>query len=446
MSTGDSADQRLSDGEYEPPPRPPEPDRRHHRWGHRLLKNAATLGPLALTFAVYSLLLDHLPSDWFAADWVRDGVAGVSALCIGLGLRVLLGTEAVQRRLGPPPSHATIRLPQPRTPLSDARAAKLSRILEATSRRLITDCRPGEHNGTATFGWSQFFGDAAHPSAIGTSYGVRLVLLLDIRDPRLDRGRLMQTLLTLERPDGGWRGRSQRGGGKPEVTAWVGTAAARLGLPPERRARLVGQLEQMTTQPGDSIGMARTTVVTSVICALAELAPQSPALEAAVDTLLNGVTGVDLDAAAGIGWGEVCGSARLSVPHTARAVVALAAAAPVLRGKGNALEQAGAAGIVWLRAHLELAMFEEQLIRRPAGDEADVLVIGHFTAAWVARALMTAGRDKTDVDALRTAIRQVVAAQENGVWRWQNTERQPLWMMYQGAQALRNFLLMGLHE
>jgi len=73
--------------------------------------------------------------------------------------------------------------------------------------------------------------------------------------------------------------------------------------------------------------------------------------------------------------------------------------------------------------------------------QADVLIVGHFAAAWVARALLATGDGTSDIF-IRTAVKLVQQQQKMGIWRWGDSE--PVWMTYQGAAALKEYLLRGL--
>jgi hypothetical protein len=257
-------------------------------------------------------------------------------------------------------------------------------------------------------------------------------------------------MLVTQRAGGGWSGRTQHKVARPEVTAWVLVAATRLGLDPVRRTELVARLEQLLDPTIDPTGMRHTTVLTSALSALAEVGPQSPRLVELATSLSRAATltkGGPLRQAA---WGEVIRpGAPPSVPHTARVVVALQLARDALPvGGGTAvpgLREMIESGIEWLCQNADLDLADERL-RRGEQDErddtdVDQLLIQHFTPAWVARALMIAGRadDPRQVDLLRQCVRDVVRAQRHGVWRWRNKDQEPLWMTYQGALVLRDY-------
>lgn len=125
-----------------------------------------------------------------------------------------------------------------------------------------------------------------------------------------------------------------------------------------------------------------------------------------------------------------------SVPHTARAIVALHRAAAALPDRRDLRQLAGAAA-EWLCEDVQLDLRSEQ-IRRTHNGESDVLVVNHFTPAWVARALMLEGQDPLTSEPLKEAVGAVVECQERGVWKWVD-HREPIWMAYQGVSVLRDF-------
>jgi hypothetical protein len=93
--------------------------------------------------------------------------------------------------------------------------------------------------------------------------------------------------------------------------------------------------------------------------------------------------------------------------------------------------------------NFDLESINEQL-RRPAGDATDVIYVGHFTAAWVARVLMTTQTVTSRIAPLRAAIAEVVERQESGVWKWPGQGYEPTWMTYQGVLVLRDYSIRNL--
>jgi hypothetical protein len=97
----------------------------------------------------------------------------------------------------------------------------------------------------------------------------------------------------------------------------------------------------------------------------------------------------------------------------------------------------------WLVSRRDLGDQTEQIRRFVADDHPwDTLTLRHFTAAWVARALLLAPlAEFSGADALLTdAIRGIWGNYRDGYWEWEGRER-PLWMSYQSACVLRDFAL-----
>lgn len=399
----------------------------------KLLRALASLGPFALVFGTYSLVLDHLPEGWFSRGWLPYLFAVLAALCVGLALRAILQVEPIHHLLGRPDSSMGALLPLPRASSENDRGT-FHEILDGTERQLLRFYRCRPRGGVVVCGWSQFYGDDVPPSAIGSSYGLRIAMALDVRDLTIDRHRVIESILSLQRSGGGWSASTQRDVGRPEVTAWVLGALIPAGLEAATREELVSTLEQMLDERRDPVGMRNTCVVTAAVSTLALFAPKSPRLPELVERLVQGTVG---GAQAKPRWGAVLQDrlGHTSAPHTARAIVALHRAAAVL-SNGRDLKQQAREAAEWLCEDLDLSGTEEQ-IRRPHQDEIDGLYVYHFTPAWVARALMLEGHDPMRSDPLRAAVQAVVRSQERGTWRWHDME--PIWMAYQGVSVLRDF-------
>jgi hypothetical protein len=200
------------------------------------------------------------------------------------------------------------------------------------------------------------------------------------------------------------------------------------------------RLLEETAAADDPIALNRTAVVAAIVTTLAEVNPTSGRLEDLSKQLAGGA----LMHNGGCSWGEALqGGPKGSVAHSARAVVALKKAAKVLRD-GAALGETADFGIAWLRGQdLDLTETDEQLRRPVEGGDVDALFIGHFSAAWAARALMASEDLSLNEAALRRALQHVVSGQQQGVWKWHDNSR-PIWMTYQGASVIRDYLLRGL--
>jgi hypothetical protein len=409
-------------------------------------RHLTALGPFALVFGIYSILLDHLPNQWFEQSWLRYLFAVLAALCVGAALRWLVQRPGVQRVVGPSTSIAL--LPGPRQPQA-VESVSAKAILEGTRTRLLADLRTSKQPGFELFGWSQYIGNDVPPSAIGTAYGLRTALALDIRDARLDRRKLVDTVIALQRPAGGWMARSQRDVGRPEVTAWV-LAAASGGLDRQTRDNVVGQLERMMSVQTDPVGMNSVLVLSSALSALVEVNPHSAKVEELTKILLDAA--VDQHSDSGprkVAWRmTTTASGPPSVPHTARAICALHKVHSAQVHVGSSLDEIIDASLDWLNDASDLDLVNELLRRQVpqsggSGDAMDMIYVGHFTPAWVARALMSR-RVESHLARLRLCVRAVLTYQERGVWRWKDQQLEPIWMTYQGAVVLRDYSMLNL--
>ena len=404
-------------------------------WWTKPLQALAALGPFALVFGTYSIAVDHLSDDWFAADWIRYIFAVFCALVVGLALRLLLQTGPAVRILHVAHPSAVSLLPGPPTHTT----VHLADMMDVVRQRLFKDYRIQRRNNVDVVGWSQFFGEDVPPSPIGSSYGLRIAMSLDIRDARINRRGVVDSILSQQRSGGGWASSSQRDKGRPEVTAWVLAVLPAAGLDARTVKQLVSTLEGMLHEGEDPVGMNSVTVVTTVVVTLATVAPQSAKL-AELATLLADSAIPSSGNSESQAWAATLRNPQShpSVPHTAQAVVALHHAADVLPIQSISLRRRAAEGTTWLLENFDLTFGEEQ-IRRPHLGDVDALYVGHFTAAWVARALMLDGRHLTDPEPLTKAVRAILAQQDRGVWKWR--DREPIWMAYQGISVLQKYIL-----
>jgi len=397
----------------------------------RGIDSLVSIGPVVLTLTVYSTLLDHLQDDWFKYDWLKHVVSGMGALCLGMASRLIAGrfrSSAVVSRPAVASTDGVLSI--------HAKLASCSAVIAA-------DLRSVKHDGKVITGWSQYIGEEIPPTAIGTSYGLRIAMALDIRHPALDRFVLAQSLLSMQKDGGGWAASSQKDVGRPEVTAWVLAALCRCGLDQKTKAELIELLHQMAA--GDPMVTRRTTVTTAVLAAMTEIQPASPLVRELANALVSGSSREEVDNKQLASWGEnlSTGDRRDSPAHTARAVIALSRAASALQGD-QALLDVREAGIDWLcRDSVSLEPAEEQIRRPVSAGNADTIFIGHFTASWVARALMCGDLSPERLQYVTDSVRRVIDSQKGGIWRWGNGEK-PIWTSYQGVMTLRDYGLRGL--
>ncbi|MFI9759936.1 hypothetical protein ACIHFB_18545 [Streptomyces sp. NPDC051963] len=431
-------------------PAPPAPDGAAGGQPTRFVGWLGGFGALAAGYAVFQFLFEVLP-DSLDGEPAKYLIAGVSGL--GTGLAAWLAAALVRARTGAvaaPGTPTTAPGPLPQV-FADA--------YDTLSEQLTVDDDPDRG---PLIGWSHALGESssARPTAVGTAYGLHIMLDLGVPDGRLSTGDLVDTLWRLRLPDGGWSARSQGSEPRPEVTALVLGALARAGA---SRARLADEVARCTdgfSHELDSAGRQSTHVVTTVLRGLLRAAPDSALLPRLREAIVDGALSdpgrehlrcwdyrLDLE------------NGRASALHTAQAVVALDRAARIL-GDNAAARATREDGVRWLLAcpdgpHdscADLANFREE-VRRPRSDDParhEVLNVRHFTAAWVVRALMSPtasriaraeGLQARWRERLDGAVAAVWAGQTDGIWTWElgdGTElRRPIWMTYQGLCALR---------
>jgi hypothetical protein len=399
---------------------------------HSALRSLASAGLFAVILTVYELLLDHLPDDWFSFSFLRYLFAFACAVAVGLGVRYLAESALPPAIVESPESTAPPSTVS-RLPVGGIRPKVL---LDQTIQELALDFRPGERAGAVVSGWSQYLNDPTPPTPIGTSYGLRTMLAHDVRHSDISRSVVIDSLLHLQGDGGGWCASTQRGIPQPEVTAWVLGAMVRAGLRRDEFDKILVRLEELI-RDDDEVGASRTTIVSILVSALAEIAPTSPLLPELARKLADGAARNDTTAS----WGEVLVRGAMdSIPHTARAVIALDRARRALRGT-NQLGERVEAGIQWLcKQNAEFTQTDEQIRRRVDSGQVDVLVVGHFTAAWVARALLCGKDPESRSERITSAVDQVLRAQRNGIWTWHDGSK-PIWMTYQGSVTIRDYSL-----
>ena len=205
-----------------------------------------SIGPYAVGFTAYGLLLDHLQDGWFASVFLKYALAGAAALATGL---VTQDVALRVSKVNPfhDPSGRQTRLvtgnTDPRgntrhsgSPCESQAVPAIADILDAAVGAVVHGAREGTYGDKTVRGWPQRVDDLVAPSAMGTAYGLRIALAFDLRGSEWDRNRMVEDLLIMQRERGGWAATTQRRDPQPEVTAWVLGAIARAGLPPHRRS------------------------------------------------------------------------------------------------------------------------------------------------------------------------------------------------------------------
>jgi hypothetical protein len=401
------------------------------------LRPLLRLGPFVIAVAIGKALLDYLPQS-LSGGAARYSLAGCAS--IASGTTVALVAIGLRRQRvaggGSPPSPAGQRQ-------SIGHLAEATQAVLLGSRAVVDDPVRGQ-----LVGWPHFIEEArdgVRPTAIGTAYGLKSYLLVDPGDVPSRAAALVETLWRLQLADKGWAARTQSGTGRPEVTALILGVLSVLGSRPDQLAEATSAFEQILTREADPIGMSRTYVVSAALCGLVRAAPSSIRLAELRRALVSGATrdpGNDnlLCWADQLADGKKTGLVP-SIPHTARAIVALSRTKPIQGSDGQA-ESTVKEGIRWLIKQDGLPRQTEQIRRTLPEYRNESLTVRHFSAALVAKALLCPeAASVVDDDApLSEAIRQVWSAQHGGVWEWDNGEH-PLWMTYQGLAVLHRYAL-----
>ncbi|TXS42348.1 hypothetical protein EAO75_32840 [Streptomyces sp. uw30] len=449
-----------------PDPAPTSPDADHPDTSPpaRFVGWLGGLGAAAAGYGVFQFLFSVLPDsiDGSAARYVISGVSGLGTFVAAWLAAGLLRARADSGTRAHAPAVGTAAM-APGAP------GPLPRVFTAAYETLVDQVSVVEDpdHGRLT-GWPHSLGEdtPSRPTPVGTAYGLHIMLDLGVPEGRLSTGDLVDTLWRLRLPDGGWSARSQGSEARPEVTALVLGALARAGASTERLAAEVDRCTGAFTRQLDRTGRESTHVVTTVLRGLLRAAPRSEVLPLLREALADGaISDPRRDHLRCWGYRLQPPYGRPSPLHTAQAVVALDRAARVLGEEGDArAARARAAredGIRWLLSCPEaphdicpdLANLHEE-VRRPRPDDPtrhEVLNVRHFTASWLARALLSPGaleiaRAEGLEEELRIRLEGAVAAvwagQTDGIWLWERDEsteqRRPMWMTYQGLSALRS--------
>jgi hypothetical protein len=266
----------------------------------------------------------------------------------------------------------------------------------------------------------------ATPSA--TAYGIKAMLLLE-DGLSADLIPVAENLRKMARPAGGYAGHEQSDP-RPETTAAVLNALRRVSATEDFEAHVA----QMERGLGD-FEKYRPFILTTMLETSLLLEPGSKLVEVLVESLLA--------ARRPYGdfllWPEKAEPLLIdpapSVAHTARAVRVLASAQAIRPSGqvGESLDQA----VSWLMEQRDLGNAYEVVERSVLGGLEPVYV-RHFTAAWVVKALVSAG-----VPAAHPSVSNAVAriwdsygGDPAALWAWDNGDL-PIWMTFDAVEALK---------
>ena len=331
-----------------------------------------------------------------------------------------LVTELRSRSDRPGPRFVTVPMPSSAAPTL---LQTFQNVAQALRGCLVKDA-----DGRPT-GWRPDLRELpGEATAASTAYGIKTMLLLE-DGLAADLMPVTESLRKMARPDGGFAGHEQAEP-RPEATAAVLNALRRIaatedfGTHMAQMERGLGHFEKY-----------RPFILTTMLETSLLIDPGTNLVETLVDSLL----------AARRPYGDVLLwpekaeplliTPAPSVAHTARAVRVLAGVR-ALRPSSQvqeALDQA----VAWLIEQRDLHNAYE-VTERPVKDGLELVHIRHFTAAWVVKALVSAG-----VPAAHPAVSSAVAqiwdsygGDAAALWAWDNGDL-PIWMTFDAIEALR---------
>jgi hypothetical protein len=331
-----------------------------------------------------------------------------------------LVTELRSRSDHPGPRLVPVALPSPATPTLLQTFQNVASALRGCLARDV-DGRPA--------GWPPDLRElSGKATAASTAFGIRTMLLLE-DGLAADLVQVAESLRKMAAPAGGYAGREQSGP-RPEATAAVLNALRRTIGTEDFDAHMV----QMERGLGD-FEKCRSFILTTMLETSLLIKPETELVQVLVDSLL----------AARRPYGDVLLwpekaeplliTPAPSVAHTARAIRVLASVqairpAPPVQ---EALEQA----VAWLMGQRDLHNAYE-VIERPVNDRPEPVHVRHFTAAWVVKALVSAGVPATH-PSVSNAVAQIwnsYGGDTAALWAWDNGDL-PIWMTFDAIEALR---------
>jgi transcriptional regulator with XRE-family HTH domain len=265
-------------------------------------------------------------------------------------------------------------------------------------------------------------------TATSTAYGLRAMLLLE-DGLAADLIPVAESLRKMAVPAGGYTGLGQSKP-RPEVTAAVLNALCRIDATDgfdDHRAEMerdLGDFEKF--RPFILTIMLETSLLLRSGTKL-------------VDTLVESLLATRRPYGDLLLWPEKAEPSRVdpqpSVAHTARALRALASAQAIRPSSAaqKAVEQAAAWLIEQPDLHNAYEVNDRSTEARP-----ELVHVRHFTAAWVVKALVSAGVP-TAHPAVSHAVSRIWDSYGGGtvaLWAWDNGDL-PIWMTFDAIEALR---------
>ena len=312
-------------------------------------------------------------------------------------------------------------------PLPSASAPTLLQTFQNVARAL-RGCLARDAEGKP-IGWTgdlrEMPGKATPAS---TAYGIKTMLLLE-DGLAADLVPVAESLRKMAVPAGGYAVHAQSEP-RPEATAAVLNALRRIAA----TDGFDQHIAQMERDLGD-FEKSRPFILTTMLETSLLLKPGTRFVEVLVDSLLAARRPYgDL-----LLWPEKAEPLLVdplpSVAHTARAVRVLASTQAIRQSSQvrEALDQA----VAWLIEQRDLHNAYEVTERLVSG-RPELVHVRHFTAAWVVKALVSAG-----VPAAHPAVSGAVAriwdsygGDTAALWAWDNGDL-PIWMTFDAIEALR---------
>jgi hypothetical protein len=302
-------------------------------------------------------------------------------------------------------------------------------------RRIAGALRAALVSEQGTSGWPHDLRKGSRPvTPWSTSYGVKAILLLE-GSLAPDLKPAIEFLRDSESRQGGYMARAQAKP-RPEVTAAVLDTLHRVNGTADFIKRLAAVKRNI-----HQFERGRPFVLTCLLEASVQLG---------LDPGLTRDLSKDLLAArrpyGGIWlWPEKAEeglAAEASIVHTARAIRALSLAqqapSPAVWPKALAAEvqKAGTQAAAWLAAQPDLSNVSE-IIDRQLDARVEQVYVRHFTAAWVVKALVSAGLSASH-PSVSTAVARIWGDYNADValWSWSNGDL-PVWMTHDAVDALR---------
>ncbi len=295
----------------------------------------------------------------------------------------------------------------------------------------LRDCLIRDLDGKPT-GWPRDLRDlrvlSSKASAEATAFGIRTLLLLE-DGLAADLVEVTESLRKMALPGGGYAGLEQSAA-RPEATAAVLNALRRTAAAEDFGAHIA----QMAKGLGD-FEKCRPFILTTMLETSLLLKSETKLTEMLIDSLLAARRPYGDH----LLWPEKAEPLLIdpdpSVAHTARAVRVLANVQSIRPSSQvqESLDQA----VAWLTEQRDLRNADE-VIERPVDGRFEPVHVRHFTAAWVVKALVSAGVP-TAHPSVSNAVAQIWSSYGGdtaALWAWDNGDL-PIWMTYDAVDALR---------